>query len=349
MSATKFGIPILACICSSRQHSQLGGDYQHYHRHQHHQYDSIIVCSLQHRHRRDGVIPTTNTVEKNGLVRQLVTRDDVDDAAADIDTDDIIENDTHSLTNDIEEDIGRSTTVNNSTKRIMPKHAPRTLLHTAMVVSGIRADADYLSDRLRSHAVKHWFRYDTPPSLYNMAEMVRDVMLDFLGYDRGEEVRSEQISGGIGSAAPSYSDGGGGEDDDEDNNGANSRAGRPLGVSVFLLGGLERVIHGDDGGGCGGRAEITSIEADGSSRTHVARAMGVGSQFANKELSHRWKKNMCVDEAKEMMRSVMKDVAREVGWLPHRSVDDANDEEGQLTMVCEIVTSNGTEIDVSKI
>ena len=289
------------------------------------------------------MIRTTNTIENNGLVRQLVTRDDVDDAAADVDTDDI-ENDAHSLTNDIKEDIG-----NNATNRIMTRHTPRTLLHTAMVVSGIRADADYLSDRLRSHAVKHWFRYDTPPSLYNMAEMVRDVMLDFLGYDRGEEVRSAQISGGIGSAAPSYS-GGGGEDDDEDGNGANSRAGRPLGVSVFLLGGLEGVIHGDGGGGFGGgRAEITSIEADGSSRTYVARAMGVGSQIANKELSHRWKKNMCVDEAKEMMRSVMKDVAREVGWLPHRSVDDANDEEGQLTMVCEIVTSNGIEIDVSTI
>ncbi|KAL3763549.1 hypothetical protein ACHAWU_009233 [Discostella pseudostelligera] len=210
-----------------------------------------------------------------------------------------------------------------------------------MVVSGIRSDADYLSDRLRSHAVKHWFRYDTSPSLNTMAEMVRDVMLDFLGYNRGEEVRSAQISGGIGSAAPSYNGGGGGDDDE---NGNDARAGRPLGVSVFLLGGLDSVRHGDGG------AEITSIEADGSSRTYVARAMGVGSQYANDKLSHHWRKNMSVDEAKDMMRSIMKDVAREVGWFP--SAEDEVDcfggyEEGQWTMVCEIVTSNGVDVDFS--
>ena len=298
------------------------------------------MCSLQRRHRRDGVVPTTTV--GGGLVRQLVTRDDVD-AAVDItaiinNKNDIDEGDKSGATKDNDTGSTMTAMATMTSTKIIPK-SPRALLHTAMVVSGIRSDADYLSDRLRSHAVKHWFRYNTSPSSNTMAEMVRDVMLDFLGFDRGEEVRSAQISGGIGSAAPSYNGGGG----DDDENGNDARAGRPLGVSVFLLGGLDSVRHGDGG------AEITSIEADGSSRTYVARAMGVGSQYANEKLSHHWRKNMSVDEAKDMMRSIMKDVAREVGWFP--SAEDEVDcrggyEEGQWTMVCEIVTSNGVDVDL---
>jgi 20S proteasome alpha/beta subunit len=342
ISSSKFGVPIVACICSTKQQLQQQG-------HHHHHHDAIIVCSLQRCHRQDGVIPTTNVATGGGvgLVRQLVTRDDVD-AATDCNIDDIDDDDeSSSITNQIKKDAGSATTMVTKMQRMSRNNPPCTLLHTAMVVSGIRSDADYLSDRLRSHAVKHWFRYDTSPSLNTMAEMVRDIMLDFLGYDRGEEVRSAQVSGGIGSAAPSYNGGGsGGGEDDEDGNygGENSRAGRPLGVSVFLLEGLDSILS-REGDGVG--AKITSIEADGSSRTYVARAMGMGSQVVNEKLSHRWRKNMSIDEAIDMMRSTMKDVARDVGWL-YQSGDEADRlddyEEDQLAVVCEIVTLNGIDV-----
>ncbi len=343
ISSSKFGVPIVACICSTQQQLQKQG----HHHHHHHHYDAIIVCSLQRRHQQDGVIPTTNVADGGGgLVRQLVTRDDVD-AATDCNTRDIDNDDeSSSIINHVKKDTGSTTTMVTKMQRMSRNNPPSTLLHTAMVVSGIRSDADYLSDRLRSHAVKHWFRYETSPSLNTMAEMVRDIMLDFLGYDRGEEVRSAQVSGGIGSAAPSYNGGGSGagEEDEDDINGENSRAGRPLGVSVFLLEGLDSIIS-SKGDGVG--AKITSIEADGSSRTYVARAMGMGSQAANEQLSHLWRKNMSIDEAMDMMRSIMKDVARDVGWL-HKSGDEADRpddfEEEQLAVVCEIVTLNGIEV-----
>lgn len=77
--------------------------------------------------------------------------------------------------------------------------------------------------------------------------------------------------GGIGSAAPSYD-----EQDEENGNGgsSSSRAGRPLGVSSFLLG-------IDPSSGKQIPSSLTVIKANGASQQYEANDMGVGSQLAN--------------------------------------------------------------------
>ena len=168
-----------------------------------------------------------------------------------------------------------------------------------------------------------------------VVKMVRDVLLDCLGYDWGEEVSSGKISGGIGSAAPSYEE----REDGDDGGGGGSRAGRPLGVCSFLLG-LDSASH----------PFLTVVKANGASQQYVAQAMGAGSQLGNEKLSQKWRRCMSREEAKDMMREVLNDIAKEKGWLLDNDGDDDDGTEGKknnrgLTVACETVTSRGIDIE----
>eukprot|EP00578_Thalassiosira_sp_NH16_P001500 CAMPEP_0181138304 /NCGR_PEP_ID=MMETSP1071-20121207/34173_1 /TAXON_ID=35127 /ORGANISM="Thalassiosira sp., Strain NH16" /LENGTH=378 /DNA_ID=CAMNT_0023225127 /DNA_START=245 /DNA_END=1381 /DNA_ORIENTATION=- len=323
-SAARFGMPVLACICCHYDDDADGVVGCNDDRDQRTE-NAIVVCSLQRP--RPGVIsPAISTnglpitiAEKGssssgsdidihtsiqGMVKLLATRDDYSPAARD------------------------------SEDTMMPRHS----LHTAIIATGIQSDASFLLDQLRTHIVsKYWFRYDTLPSAA-LEKMVRDVLLDCLGYDRSEEANSGRVSGGTGSAAPSYDEG---EDDDEDGGGS-SRAGRPLGVCTFLLGldGTTMPLR---------RPCLTAIEANGASQQYVARAMGAGSRAANEKLSQLWRRSMSRDEAVHMMSGILKDVAQEKGWMVSEDdVDGSADGKiSGLTVACETVTSKGVGIEFS--
>jgi 20S proteasome alpha/beta subunit len=211
------------------------------------------------------------------------------------------------------------------TSTTTPRHSP----HTALIATGIQSDISHLLNQLQTHVIsKFWFRYDTYPPREGMIQMVKDVLLDFLGYDRKEE--GSAVSGG--SAAPSSHEDG-------------VRAGRPLGVCTFLLS-LEDT------------PSLTVIEANGSWERYVAHAMGVGATVGNARLSQQWRRGMSVAEAKGMMREIFREIAVEKGWLNEddemqsTSVtdDDISKSLGEnfgsdVTIVCETVTREGIDIE----
>lgn len=326
-SASRHGTPVLACICRIRRRDDGKDDDND---DEDAVEDAIVVCSLQRP--RPGVIsdgPPTGATgvgggvggavpippSVRGMVRTLATEDDDD------------------------------------------SHVSGHALRAAIAITGMRSDADYLSDRIRAHLNRHWFRYDSLPRGGGMVKMAGDVLLDCLGYDRDGEACGGRASGGIGSAAPS----GGGDDDDEDGGGDGAqRAGRPLGVCAFLLG-LDDGPSPPSSSSRGRRRRhrrppfLTVIEANGASQRYVARAMGIGSDFANEELSRKWRRRMGQREAVDMMRGILGGIARERGWLLL-----AEEEEGEMdggdgvcigggdgelfTVVCETVTSRGIDI-----
>jgi len=228
-----------------------------------------------------------------------------------------------------------------------------------MACTGIRSDVDFLFHRLRSHATrKHWFRYDVLPPPSRFVQMVREVLLDFMGYDRSLQVCGRRAgAGGVGGASPSEDNEN--DDGDENNNGGGSssnRAGRPLGLSAMVI------VPGQLEQGRRLQAEIHAVEANGSTERYVARAMGMGSAtMGNKLLSERWKAGMTRHEARDMMRGVLERVGVEQGWLE----EDEEDEEdggsendlgrwestsarsnGKFVLVCETVTSRGVDTNV---
>ena len=337
-SASRFGTPVLACICchddKNDAKNQSGEKVE----------NAIVVCSLQRQ--RPGVIspsPSTNSVLSittstnksstssrhssiQGMVRLLAARDD------------------------IHPNSSKSCIADNDDDDDIPKHT----LHTAIVTTGIQSDANFLITQLQTHISRYWFRYDTLPSTSSsdtlsssssstVTKMVRDVLLDCLGYDWSNEVGSGKISGGIGSAAPSYNTGQD-DNDDDDNNSPPTRAGRPLGICTFLLG-LDSTATT--------HPYLTVVKANGASQQYVAHAMGVGSALGNDCLSQQWKRGMNRNEAVGMMKNVLKDIAKEHGWWT--SDDDDDDDvvvgsdaaESGLTVVCETVTSSGIDIEFS--
>jgi 20S proteasome alpha/beta subunit len=217
----------------------------------------------------------------------------------------------------------------------MPQHP----LQAALIATGLQSDSNFLINKLQSHLIsKYWFRYDALPYGEVLLRMVREILLDFLGYDWSEEVGSSSLSGGIGSAAPSAND----------NENDSARAGRPLGVSTFLLE-LDQRASSDP-------PSLTVIKANGSSDKYVAYAMGIGSDLGNKRLSQRWRSGISVDEAEDSMREILKEIAVDRGWLPE---DDAKNESNitvesldensgkDLTIVIETVSRDGIDIKYS--
>jgi 20S proteasome alpha/beta subunit len=327
-SAVRFGTPVLACLCTNADvayEDNAGSSLEPSTQRE----NAIIICSLQKP--RFGIIAPTYETDIitskrpggihssiGGMVRILANRDDS----------------TVHKENDI----------------------PRHSLHIALITTGIASDANFLLGQLQKHFMKkYWFRYDALPdgggamangegsggSYGVVVRKIREIILDFLGYDWSEEIGSSALTGGIGSAAPSYTE------DDED---GSARAGRPLGVCSFVL-------------GLDGVPSLTVIQANGSAESYVAHAMGVGSELGNKRLSQRWKRGMSLEEAKNMMRDTLKEIAVERGWLPDDKLKASQKDIGEtsasnldtdiegtrvcseLTMVCETVTSRGIEIE----
>jgi 20S proteasome alpha/beta subunit len=268
-----------------------------------------------------------------GLVKVLATRDDVDRAAVD----------------------ATSQNNNNEDGDDVPIHT----LHTAIVSTGIQSDATFLLNQLQRHFSKFWFRYNTlPMSTLAVVKHIREVLLDCMGYDWSMEVSSAKVSGGVGSAAPSYNE------NEDDDGAAAAAAGRPLGVSSFLLSfANDDIITSSSSSSYPPRPTITLIEANGSPEQYVARAMGVGAKRANELLSQKWKRGMSREEVKDMMQEILAEVAIERGWMFSDDDNDDGDDESisgsnsgvecdnamhvGLTIACETLTTRGIDIEFS--
>jgi 20S proteasome alpha/beta subunit len=352
-STKRYGTPIVACICcsSSSSSSSKEEEEEEDSRAVRVEEDVIVVCSLQRLHTRTGVIASTTTTTTaipspsiHGMVRILATKDD-----------DEYNNNNDEKTIDIE-----------NFSSFQPPPPQHTTLQSAIVITGLGSDADYLTDKLRYHINKYWFRYDTTSSSSTNAavvtKMTRDILLDCMGYNRNDETMSGSVSGGIGRAA-----GGGDNDDNDEDGGADEqqqqRAGRPLGICAFLLNLGSRSYHRSSS--C-----ITVIEANGVSEEYVAYAMGMGSEIANNELAKKWRRYMGQNEAIDMIKGILQGVAKERGWLEdstttrieeeeeevneedeeeEKNKEDDDERDADLMVVCEIVSSRGINIQYIKL
>jgi len=349
-AASRYGTPILACLCCCADDDDDDDDET-----QRRNENAIVICSLQRP--RLGIIapsiPTIGATSTNirryvssndnnpvkvhpsiqGLVKVLATRDDVDRAAVD----------------------ATSQNNNNEDDDDVPIHT----LHTAIVSTGIQSDATFLLNQLQRHFSKFWFRYNTlPMSTWAVVKHIREVLLDCMGYDWSMEVSSAKVSGGVGSAAPSYNE------NEDDDGAAAAAAGRPLGVSSFLLSfANDDIITSSSSSSYPPRPTITLIEANGSTEQYVARAMGVGAKRANELLSQKWKRGMSREEVKDMMQEILAEVAIERGWMFSDDDNDDGDDESisgsnsgvecdnamhvGLTIACETLTTRGIDIEFS--
>ena len=310
-SADRFGTPVLACVCgrdgtkgeNNDTATDVGGNRTR-------AQDAIVVCSLQR--------PRLGTVAISLPLTGGVT--------------------TVSRGNDVHPSIQGMvriiSTCDDSPNIPAGSEGPTHLLHTALVSTGVQADATFLLSRLQAHLSQYWFRYDALPS--SAVKMAQDILLDCFDYDREEEVTGSQVSGGIGSAA--------GRGDQGDEGGGGMRAGRPLGVSSLLLG-----LDADAAGTVPG---LTLVRADGSARRCVAQAMGAGSTRGNVQLSQRWRRDMSREEARELLVGILRDVAEEEGWASVEgdgagggTAGGGRKEDG-LAVVCETVTAAGIEVEM---
>ncbi|KAL3792570.1 hypothetical protein HJC23_005540 [Cyclotella cryptica] len=360
-AAQRYGTPVIACLCRV-DHNQNHDDDDHVdHTNESSPVENaILVCSLQRPHRgiiaptpdiSSGILRTATTREGHhvvhpsirGMVHIVTTRDDVSSP--------------HPSVND------NPSSSNTNTTPWPPRHA----LHTALVVTGLQSDAYFLLHTLRKYCIsKYWFRYDTlpPSSSSGMVRLVREILLDFQGYDWNREVGSTVVSGGIGGASPRNS----GEEDDTDDDDGAMRAGRPLGLCTLLLGLDPESTTTTKQQKGEGRPSLTVVRANGSSEGYVAYAMGVGSEGGNERLSRLWRRGMTAEEAKAMMREILREIAVEKGWLDdeknglgrNRLEDEmveshrVNEVDGRLegssiasefTIVCETVTTRGIDIE----
>ena len=139
-SSTRHGTTVLACACLR------GGDFARDDNLDNDGAveDAIVVCSLQRM--RTGVVvaspPTGPGASFPPSVRGMVQT---------LATDDNVNND----------DTGSEMTA--TTLLLSSSSSPSHALRKAIVVAGVRPDADYLSDRLRAHLNRHWFRYGSLP------------------------------------------------------------------------------------------------------------------------------------------------------------------------------------------
>eukprot|EP00568_Trieres_chinensis_P004066 CAMPEP_0183294378 /NCGR_PEP_ID=MMETSP0160_2-20130417/2750_1 /TAXON_ID=2839 ORGANISM="Odontella Sinensis, Strain Grunow 1884" /NCGR_SAMPLE_ID=MMETSP0160_2 /ASSEMBLY_ACC=CAM_ASM_000250 /LENGTH=318 /DNA_ID=CAMNT_0025455697 /DNA_START=14 /DNA_END=970 /DNA_ORIENTATION=+ len=185
---------------------------------------------------------------------------------------------------------------------------------TALVCSGVKSDSNLLISLLRSHARRVWDRYDIIPSVDRVADSTSEIFLTFMGYDR-----SKEIMDGVG---PSVEESNG---DDE------FSMSRPFGVQALIVGvgqGGPRQTH----------ATLKSVDPSGVTLSWFARAMGKGSDTANKLLREKWRHNM----EKEDLVVLCVEIVREV--LQKELGEDFKSAHEGSEIVCETLNQHGIQV-----
>ena len=154
-SASRLGTPVLACMCCANDDNNEGESDEEK------MEDAILVCSLQRprpgvivpRPPRGGVVSMPSCGGREGKSPVFKAHPSIRGMVRPLATRD---------------NVGR-----------VPGHG----LHLAMVTTGLRPDAEFLPNRLRSHLSNYWLRYDRlpPPDSPLLPKMARDMLLDFMG------------------------------------------------------------------------------------------------------------------------------------------------------------------------
>lgn len=151
---------------------------------------------------------------------------------------------------------------------------PETI--TALVCSGLKADAVFLRSLLREKSRCLWERYDIIPSPSQMADACSQVFLSFFKYNRQKEVNDET------GPLDSYDD-------------KSLDMSRPFGLHALVLGTDRTSVQ-----------KILSVDPSGTQRRHDSFiAIGRESKEANKKMKQLWRNDMTIDEIKEMCTTIL--------------------------------------------
>lgn len=182
---------------------------------------------------------------------------------------------------------------------------------TAMVCSGVRADAKLLISLLQRYGIRLWYDYNTVLTADRAAAAAAEVLQTFLGYDRYDEVND-----GIG---PVIVD-------------SDFEMPRPFGIRSLVLGVTP-----------GRQAQMISIDPTGVYNTSshlLAVALGNGHTEAQELLNKRHKQYMSEREAIEVCTGILKDL-----YYSNRGITTFSDEDDhhsvESEILCEVLSSKG--------
>jgi 20S proteasome alpha/beta subunit len=154
---------------------------------------------------------------------------------------------------------------------------------TALVCSGLKADAALLRTILRERSRRLWERYDILPSPPHIADASTQIFLSFFQYNRNREVNDE--AGPIDSTNP-----------DDNSSPRNFEMSRPFGLHILVLG-IRQHQH---------PPIIISVDSSGIQRYHPNFiAIGKRSREANEKLKKLWKKDLNIQQIREICCSVL--------------------------------------------
>ena len=189
---------------------------------------------------------------------------------------------------------------------------------TAMVGSGMKPDIQFLTKTLREYARRIWERYDVTPSVSRISQAMAQVCLSFMGYDLEDEIMD-----GVGPVIPIPSS-------DEERR---EPMGRPLGVHALILGIRDK------------KANMICVDPAGVQRFCNVWAMGKDGDAARKLLQDQWTKRMTVNEVKEMMIKVVK----EIRFQDKVDEEKTDDNEDDTVMPLEILSDYGVRFSELRI
>jgi len=142
---------------------------------------------------------------------------------------------------------------------------------TALVCSGLKADANILLRILRDYASRLWERYDCIPDCHQISNALAGVLLSFMGYSTDDE------------PIPFVSH--------------EFEMARPFGVHSLVLGIKP---------GC--KPFIQSVDPSGVRRSWSALAIGRGNQEANQKLRKLYKKTLSPKEIQNICIDIIRDL-----------------------------------------
>ena len=172
---------------------------------------------------------------------------------------------------------------------------------TALVCSGLRADAVLLIQLLRDYTRRVWDYYDIVADAGRVAEALAEILLSCMNYDTNDTL--------VDGAGPVIADN-------------EFSMSRPFGVSSFVLGTRSTAANPST-------ANLISVDPSGVQEEWVANAMGRSSDKAQKLLEKRWSAEMTLEEVQDICVSIVRQL----------QIEEGGDAVSDTSIVCETLTT----------
>ena len=165
---------------------------------------------------------------------------------------------------------------------------------TALVCSGLRADAVLLIRLLRDYARRVWDYYDVLANAGRVAEAMVEILSSCMNHDDSDTL--------VDGAGPVIAD-------------KDFSMARPFGVSSFVIGTNRKGAASTQSATC----TLVSVDPSGIQQEWVANAMGRNSDEARRLLEKEWTTNMSLEQIRDCCESIIRRLENE-----NSNLDDSN-------------------------